>query len=230
MEISRPQLSDLVLNIFFPEHCPGCGSVVDRGSCMCDECEKELEYLEDLPWQTFFPDNISGRPVSFDCGSALFYYKGTAGAAVKSFKFKRCLSFADYCAERMALKLDNDISDRIDLVTSVPMNMINRRHRGYDQAELFASKLAERLGIEYDPSLLGHRFRYIAQHRRSGESRTKAADSTYFIRKDAKRLDGRNVLICDDIFTTGSTVDACARLLKQLGAAKVFAAAICLRL
>lgn len=229
MQTDRPRSFEFILDILFPEHCPGCDIVVDKGRCMCSECEKQLEYLEDLPWQSFFEDEINGRKVSFDIATALFYYTGTAAAAVKSFKFRRCLPFADYAAERMAIKLENDITERIDIVTSVPMNLVNRNHRGYDQAELFAVKLADRIGKDYDPTLLGHRFRYISQHKRSAKSRNRSADTTYYIKDASKRLDGKNILICDDIFTTGSTINACSRLLKQMGAERVFAAAICLR-
>lgn len=229
-KLSSHRFSDLLFDVFFPFHCPGCGVVVGSDVCFCDECEKELEYLEDLPWQTFFPASISGRGVSFDAASALFYYEGTARKAVRAFKFSNCTPFADYAAERMAIKLENDITDRIDIITSVPMNAVNRRRRGYDQAELFARALSEKLGISYDASLLGHKFRYFSQHSKtSKEQRTKAADNTYFIKDDAKLIDGKNILICDDIFTTGSTIDACGRLLKEMGAAKVFACTICLR-
>ncbi|MBR1724870.1 MAG: ComF family protein [Ruminococcus sp.] len=223
------RFSELLLDTFFPYHCPGCGVVVGKGVCMCEECEQELEYLEDLPWQSFFPAEISGEKACFDAASALFYYDGTAKRSVLSYKFRNATHFGEYAAERMLLKIGSDIPDNIDVVTSVPMHAVNRRARGYDQAELFARLLADKLRTSYDNTLLGHRFRRKSQHKRKAAERASSAKETYFIRDDTRSLDGKNVLICDDIFTTGSTINACAKLLKQMGAEKVFAAVICLK-
>ena len=229
MNKSISDAADLLLDLFFPNRCPGCDRVIGRDIVFCPDCEPELEYLEPLPWQSFFPDTIGDEGVFFDEANALFYHEGTARASVLSLKYGSALSFAEYSAERMALKIDDERSANADIVTSVPMNKRKRGSRGYDQAEVYSRALARQLGKPYSGDLLVHRFKRRSQHELTASERFIEAESVYHVNEKARSLDGKNVLLCDDIFTTGATVNICAKLLKELGAGEVYVSVICLR-
>lgn len=226
-------LYDFVIDLVFPARCPACHEVVGWNRYFCPECEKKLEYLEEAPWQALFPAKIGEEEPAFDRAEALFSYEGTAREAVLSFKYRRSRKLAAYAAERLSEKLAENETDRISLVTSVPMHYRKRLDRGYDQAEVLARALSKELGVRCETKLLGHRRRKRSQHELAGKDRFSAAESTYFIRKSCEGkkdlLSGECVLLCDDIFTTGSTANKCAKLLKELGAEKVYVAVICLR-
>ena len=113
-------------------------------------------------------------------------------------------------------------------MTSVPMHRSKRQERGYDQAERFARAAAEQLGLGFDGELLAHRRSRMAQHERGKTERFESADATYFLPDPSRDLTGKHILICDDIFTTGATLDKCASLLKELGAERVSVLTICL--
>lgn len=193
---------------------------------LCRDCEDKLAYLDEIPWQALFPAEINGREPSFDRAEALFEYSGTARAAVLSLKYRRGVRFAEYAAKRLPEKLAADGGDEADIITSVPMHVIKKRKRGYDQAEVFAKALSREMGIEYIPDLLGHRRSGHSQHELKSSERYEAAENAYYIRSDIS-LAGKSVILCDDIFTTGATADTCSGLLKQMGAERVCVAAIC---
>ena len=224
------RLCDFALDLLYPARCPACGKVVGWDEYFCAECEKSLEYIDPVPWQAMFPAKIGESEPYFDCAEALFRYEGTARSAVLSFKYRMSSGLADYAAERLWEKLGSDGYDSIDVGTSVPMHFAKRLDRGYDQAELLAGAMSRVTGAGFSGKLLGHRRRKLEQHNTLGKDRYSAAESTYFIRANAadKPLSGKTVLLCDDIFTTGSTVNKCAQLLKELGAERVCAAVICL--
>ena len=227
--MKRPRIlcSDFILDIFFPNFCPGCGRTVPWDDVFCKKCASKLEYLEELPWQALFSAEINGETPSFDGAEALFQYKGTAKAAVLRFKNGSALKFADYVAERIVLKLDTDKFNKPDIITAVPMHRKKQAERTYNQAQVFAKAMAKQLGCDTDFKLLGHKKSSVVQHKRSRSERFKAADETYYIRKKANRLDGKCVMICDDIFTTGATLNSCSGLLKKLGANKVIVVTMC---
>ena len=228
MTLKRPRFlcSDFFLDLIYPTRCPACMRVIGWDMQLCGECESGLEYIEGVPWQAIFPEEINGEAPSFDRAEALFYYSGTARDAVLSLKNRRGVRFADYAAKRIVEKLAVDDGDDADIITSVPMHRSKKRKRGYDQAEVFARALSRETGIEYVPDLLAHRKNKVAQHDLGMKERFSSAETTYHINSGTS-LKGRRVILCDDIFTTGATANVCSRLLKDMGAEKVTVAAIC---
>lgn len=227
MKIPKLLCFDFLIDIIFPNFCPSCGRTVPWDEVFCNECEPELEYLEELLWQAIFPADLNGEPPAFDRAEALFRYEGTAKDAVLAFKDGSALKLADFAAKRILLKLDDDCASGIDIVTAVPMHKRKKNERGYNQAEVFAKAMAAELGAKCDFGLIGHIKSSRAQHKRMKLERFSAAKETYFLVDKSRSLEGKTVLICDDIFTTGATINACAGLLKSLGAEKVIAVTIC---
>ena len=200
--------------------------VIGWDMLLCEECAAALPYLDCVPWQAIFPAEIDGSPTAFDRAEALFEYSGTARDALLSLKYRRGVRFADYSAERIAEKLAADDGDDADIITSVPMHRAKKQKRGYNQAEVFAKALSRATGIEYVPDLLGHRKRTVSQHELGRTERYSLAKNTYFISGNVS-LSGKRILLCDDVFTTGATLNACAGLLKEMGAERVTTVTIC---
>lgn len=222
-----PLSSDFLLDILYPERCPCCDKVIAWNEVFCDECADKLEYMEDVPWQSVFPPEIAGKYPNFDYANSLFRYEGNAKNAVLALKTRYAFKFAEFAAERLAMKLENDELAAVDVVTAVPMNRSKRRSRGYDQAEVFAGYMAKAMKLDTDFTLLRRRRSKKAQHTLNSTDRLKEAERVYFSDKAEGYLEGKTVLLCDDIFTTGATVDKCAAVLKKLGAERVYAVTIC---
>jgi ComF family protein len=110
-----------------------------------------------------------------------------------------------------------------DMIVSVPMNGIKKRKRGYDQAEVIAAALAAKLGVRYNAGLL---VRSVETEVMSALSRAERGANTadaFTINRGLPQncCEGRQVMLVDDVYTTGSTADACAAVLKEAGAASV---------
>jgi competence protein ComFC len=196
---------------------------------ICDDCERTLPYIEQLPWQSLFPYKIGETPCEFDYANSLFWYKDRARRALLSLKYRNGIKFAYYSAKRLVLKFDEDGIADVDIVTAVPMNLINRVQRGYNQAEVIAKQIAVNLNLPYDFGILAKKFSLISQHdKKSAAERFQSASRIFTVRKKrAYKIEGKNILLCDDVFTSGATANACARLLKSSGANKVYVCTLC---
>lgn len=219
--------SDFWLDILYPMRCPCCDKVIAWNQVICGNCESDLPYIREMPWQALFPAKINGKEPSFDYANALFWYKDGAKNAVLALKKRNAVKFAKYSAERLVLKLEDDELGKTDIITAVPMHRKKVRSRGYNQAEIFAEYLAAEMKLPCNFDLLKRKRSDFEQHSLGKDDRFAAAEEMYYSEKDIGELDGKTVLLCDDIFTSGATVDKCSALLKRLGAKKVYVVTIC---
>ena len=107
------------------------------------------------------------------------------------------------------------------------MSRRKKADRGWDQAEVIAKELSRASGIPCDFSLLARKKPKEDQHDLSAAERALAAKQQYHIAAKPGNIEGRHIILTDDVLTTGATLSACAALLLSLGAADVTAAAIC---
>jgi ComF family protein len=115
----------------------------------------------------------------------------------------------------------------IDGVVAVPMHPVRERGRGFNQASLLAAPVAEMLGVPLLPSSTVRRALRPPQVGLSADARRRNVQNAFFVSGGkASPLMGRNVLLIDDVFTTGATVDACAAALKNAGAGRVLIATL----
>jgi ComF family protein len=110
-----------------------------------------------------------------------------------------------------------------DLIVSVPMNEVKKRARGYDQAEVIASALASRLGVKYSEGLLVRNAETSVMSALSRAERGANIACAIELRCELAQdcCKDMQIVLIDDVYTTGSTADACAAVLKQAGAASV---------
>lgn len=132
--------------------------------------------------------------------------------------------YADADAQAEAMYADEEAGSLdFDLVTAVPMHPKKLKRRGYNQAELMAKIVAKGLGIEYNSRVLTRKYYNNPMNKLGAEQRHKNLVGAYG-RGDCEPsvLNGKRVLLIDDVYTTGSTADECSRLLKEQGADKVY--------
>ncbi len=218
-----------LIDLLLPNRCPGCDAFLAAGELLCTACEDAIR----LPAETFCP--VCGMP-SCRCRQSLPVYdqalvctrylhdrEAPAVRAIWALKNSRNTNFARYSAKILAERIRQDEdSGTYDCVTAVPMHRAKQRMRGYNQAALIAKALAQELNIPYRGKLLYKTRSQHAQHTLRASER--AENTTSFHAYDVP-LDGMRILLCDDVLTTGATMNRCASLLKANGAAHVTAAA-----
>ena len=109
-----------------------------------------------------------------------------------------------------------------DIVVPVPMGKKKQKRRGHNQAELFARCIGRYLEIPVKNDILYKYDTRDEQHSHSARERSERVKGLFYTKNTD--LSGMRVIICDDVMTTGSTVNECARLLKAIGAESVIAA------
>ncbi len=196
----------------FPPKCVFCRCVMEKDG-VCDKCEVNL------PYRTSYEvhDDIQFVDAAF----SYFHYEGDVKNALLRYKFgglqKYAVDFAEYLEECINMSLDGNY----DIISWVPLSTKRLRHRGYDQARLLAEELCMRIGAGSPVRTLRKRINAAPQSKQGDKSRRVAnIIGAYEIAN--VNVEGKRILLIDDILTTGSTVSECARVLKTAGASEVF--------
>jgi ComF family protein len=143
--------------------------------------------------------------------------------AILKLKCNKDVGLANILAN-LLIDFYKDLDWHVDLITAVPMDKKKLIIRGYNQADLISRPIALHTKIPFVPSVLVKRYPTRPQVGLSEEDRLKNVADAFS--STPKKILGKNVLIIDDVVTTGATMDACSRALKSAGANKVYGISI----
>ena len=222
------------LDLLFPEKCRclSCGSEVN-GSYLCRDCEAKISYNNGgdrcercsrplIAEESYCPSCGGGMRIYFERAVARFVYEGELTKMIHRFKFRRQAYFQNYFAEELKKSLKD--LPKADSIVPVPMHKLREKERGYNQCNLLASELSRISGIAVTAVL-----RKIVNTREqvglTGEERRNNVRGSFRI-EDKSAIKGKTVLVLDDVMTTNSTVNECARLLKLAGAREIYVLAL----
>jgi ComF family protein len=207
------------MDYLFPPHCIFCDKIISAGKQVCDKCIQEIK-----------PINSIKRINLSECGKTIlcvipYAYQDHVRNSIIQFKFHGKKQFATYYAAKMAGQIMSSISTlHIDIVTCVPISQNRMKIRGYNQSELIAIELVKLLNLSYQPLLI-KKTDNKEQHKLSMRERKKNVKGVYqAINPD--KIDGKTILLIDDIVTTGATVSECAKVLFLANAKEVICAAV----
>jgi len=204
------------LNILYPPKCVFCGKILNKdGEDVCEDCSEEVMFLSE--------GEAASKGEFFDGCISAFPYKEKVRAAILRFKNKRCSHYAAPLAKMTAFVFKRDFGDidKIDMITFVPTDGKTKFRRGYNQAELLAKEFAKELKLPPPKALMYEARKTEKQARLSAEKRKANLLGAIRAKKGAE-IKGKNILVVDDIITTGSTLSECARALKTAGSGKVY--------
>lgn len=201
----------LIKDWLFPPRCPYCNRVISAKEWACEVCRKKIiiEYAEVLLYKSH-------------C-TAPFYYKDPVKSAILKFKFGNRPDLGIQLAMCMKDAIERQYKQPFDWVACVPLTKRKTRKRGYNQAEVLAKQLGKQMRLSYKP-LLTKVVDNRPQHKLHKKDRQKNVHGVYAVNKKFD-VNGKHVLLIDDICTTGATLSECAYTLKQAGAASVYCAA-----
>lgn len=222
---SRKGFGRYVLDMLFPNRCPFCDKIIRWDKLSCNNC------FSDIMWTDEGVCKICGKDVckcseelNYDKCYTAAYYKGNVKNAVVALKAHYGINFADIIADTIVYKMIQDeIHKKIDCIIPVPMSDNKLKIRTYNQAEEIAKSIKKLTGICVETKILKKHYRDIDQHELNAEERAENVKDLFYC-IDSDKIKGRTVLLCDDVLTTGATINECARLLKENGAEKVVAA------
>lgn len=217
----------------FPDCCPVCMEpVLPKGSLIHKECEKKLCFIDG-------PFCIRcGRPIAsdedaycdicrhtesfYDMGRCTFPYRTVISTALKEVKNNGTREFTEFFG-RTAVKRHEAFlkTVRPEVIVPVPLSRRKLLYRGFNQSELIADVISKRTGIPVMPLL--KKIRVTKEQKNlSGTERADNLKGAFSVQLSGRSVIPSSVMLVDDIFTTGSTMNACACVLKQAGVVNVY--------
>jgi len=226
-------LTQELLDFFFPKRCLGCGRV---GFFICPDCSLKLPYLENQFCSVCNEPSVGGF-THLRCQSryapdrflSLFVYKGLAQNLVKELKYGKVTALRKV-VNRLVLEFleENgiDLGEKT-LITFVPIHQFKLWERGFNQSQLLAEEVGKSLNLRVE-SFLEKVKETRSQTEFKKEDRAQNVKGSLALKKVIdKILQGQDVLLIDDVFTTGATLLECANLLKRGGVRFLYLLTLC---
>ncbi|CCY44552.1 putative uncharacterized protein [Clostridium sp. CAG:7] len=223
---------ETILDLLFPRRCPVCGQIImPKGNLICPGCIRKLSWVrgpvckccgkEIISETAEYCSDCAIHPRSFSNGMSLLNYNEISAPSLAKIKYHNHREYLDFYAEAAYRKYAARIARLSpDLIIPVPVHKSRMKKRGFNQAEEFGKRLSHYLEIPMNSSLLIRSKKTVPQKDLGPALRLKNLEQAFSCRKLPYRM--KKVLLIDDIYTTGSTAEACSRALKKAGAEQVF--------
>jgi competence protein ComFC len=198
------------------DHCLDSFQTIGPGSC--DICGLPRAFDPDFPRVTPYCMDCQRKRFSFDLARSYGFYEGPLARSVVLLKHEEIEPLGKWFAERLAEIVKKEgIRMEVDLIVPVPLHRQRRKERGFNQVDLIGRPLSKLLRLPYKPVLLMRSRPRPEKHLLRSEERWKAVRGAFAMRKGG-RVDNLRILLLDDVMTTGATLDACSRALREAGA------------
>lgn len=235
-----------LLDFVFPKKCVGCSKF---GDYFCAECKSKIDYLEKPVCPVCQRQAVGGR-THFGCRTRYTLdglvvatrYRDPVKVAVKKVKYKWVYDIEKVLVDLVASQIWKfDIPEEL-MLAPVPLHKKRKNWRGFNQAEILAKTLAKKFGVSYADLLIRIR-ETKTQVGLSRDDRKKNVKGAFalisirhpelarpeFHRKDSGPfLTDQNIMLIDDVYTSGATMAECAKVLKKAGAKSVWGMAVAL--
>src|SRR5437773_10496658 len=225
-----------IVSLLSPPVCTVCATVIGPGEYLCRGCEEKAtrivapfcarcsEPFEGAIIGQFTCANCVDRTIHFDAAIAAYRSRGIVRETIHDFKYGRQIYLRHLVARWLCAALDDPrlLSHRFDVIIAVPLHPARERERGFNQASVLAELLAVHVSLPFRRLL--ERIRHTTTQTALDRSeRMENLHNAFRLRKNTD-VRGLRVLLIDDVLTTGSTLNECARVLKRAGAISVHAA------
>ncbi len=216
----------LFLDIFFPRQCIFCNSA---DTWLCEECLSQIVLIKSPTCPTCKKLTPKGQFCS-RCRSktsmtgimvAAYYEEGPLKNAITNYKYKYIAELSDPLSDLLINHLQTFALPSDVLLVPVPLHRSRLHQRGFNQSAILAQKVAEAFGLGYEEKILVRNRKTKPQVELSGKARRENVKGA-FTCQNPEAVFGRNILLIDDVCTTGATLDECAKELKKNKASQVW--------
>ncbi|MFO1036051.1 MAG: ComF family protein [Geminicoccaceae bacterium] len=223
-----------IVDLLLPPRCVSCAVEISGQQALCPDCWSGLRLLAP-PWCRIcgypLPHAVPDAPICprcvadqppFDRARAALRYDDQSKRLILAFKHGGRLDGVDLFADWM-VRAGADILEAADVLVPVPLHRWRLVKRGFNQSAVLSKAVARRTGRQWLPHTLRRHRATASQQGLSAEARREniTAASFRLARNGSSRIEGRRVVLVDDVLTTGATLGACASVLRRAGAAQV---------
>lgn len=218
------------IDLLFPKLCLYCRNRFhEPKSQLCKACRETLEYLTDgicqvcgTPMQSSECQSCQSYDYNFDKARSVFKFTPVVQASIHRLKYHGTVGISSFLASYAVdyLRSVNPF-ENIDIVAPVPLHSTRQRERGFNQAEKLSRHIAAGMNYEHKPKLLLRKRFTQTQTRLSKAEREKNVSAAFGI-NPKYNISDKSILLVDDVFTTGSTVNAISKLLKTNNVSQIY--------
>ena len=203
------------MDVLFPQVCGICGKL--SGNSLCKKCEillerqSKFEIYENDSLENYFHEHLY-----------FFKYDGIIRKIILNYKFND-KAYLYRTISNFLIK-NKEFCEKVksyDIIMPVPISKKRFKERGYNQSLLIAKYIAQNLKIDLENNCLYKHKNIIEQSKLNKEDRIENIKGVYSI-KNEEKIKNKKILLVDDIYTTGSTIDACSKILIMAGVEKVY--------
>lgn len=237
------ELKDSLLDFVFPPHCLLCNSFISKDETQDDDYPRNLvcrscwDSLNILPHpfcplcRSFLDQNMrrcpkcpQSLPLSLNRSLGVFdpYYQ----TLIHHFKYNRKFSIGKNLGRKLGdILKKEEFSKGFDYIIPVPLHFSRKRERGYNQSRILAEEISKTVSVPLKERVLVRKKKTKDQTHLSVEERERNVKDAFAVTTNSS-LQGRRVILVDDVMTTGATLKECARVLRQAGAREVVGATL----
>lgn len=231
-----------ILDIVFPKRCPICGKAKKRKeSRVCKECQSKVTIITEpvckrcgkpvAGVQSEYCFDCDGKEMSYDRGYAVWIYDKYMKASLAQFKYSGRREYSEYYVREVLYHLGSTLlSLDVDAIIPVPLHKEKQRFRGFNQAQILAEGIANGLHKSVYSDVLLRKRNTRPQKGLDDKARRANVNRAFVLSEKGKTVchSWESVLLVDDIYTTGATINACARELKENGVKEVYSICLCI--
>jgi len=236
-------LLQTVLDFIYPRRCPICGDIaIPRGELACEECRSVLKAISEPRCKKCSkPIENEEKEYCLDCetkkhhytkGFALWIYDSVMKKSLADFKFHGRQEYAAFYAEEFIKYYEQSFKQlALDVLVPIPIHKQKQLERGYNQAEILAKELGKKLNITVLSRLLQRDKNTLPQNKLNNKERLRNLEKAFSISQkelEAYSMPIKKVMLVDDIYTTGSTMEACTNILLKSGVEEVYFFSVCI--
>lgn len=231
-------ITDKVLNAVYPPSCALCGDLLGKNErYICAACEVSLPHVTEPACfkcgkeisdnETELCEDCSRHIRSFVRGFPAMNYDEMFQESIAAFKYHGKRDYGKYFAYEIARSRGKDIAGvNPEALIPIPLHKKKLRKRGYNQAEVIARELGRRLDIPVDDKILIRTVNTLPQKRLNSIERENNLKNAF--QSQEKRVKYNKIMLVDDIYTTGTTVEACTKVLHEIGVKDIYYTSICI--
>lgn len=213
-----------LLNVLFPVFCNGCSNLLLKNeNVICTKCLHNLPFTLHHQIKDTEINKIFYGIIPFEFGASILYFtkKGIVQNLIHNLKYRNRQEIGTYLGDLYAKELiDLETIKSIDFIIPVPLHKKRLHERGYNQVTTFCKSIEKNLTIPVLDDVLVKKQHLKSVTDKSKEARLKHNENVFSI-ENKHKIEGKHILIIDDVFTTGATIEACAKEILKIKNTKI---------
>ncbi len=217
-----------IFDFFLPRFCPGCKQKLSPGErVVCKNCLNSIQPLDEERLTHEYNRKFSDGNIVSGFASPFIFEKGKElQNIIHAMKYNNRFLIGKYLGSVIGERLSTKIKEwKIDFIIPVPLHHLKKAERGFNQSYYLAKGISRSLKIPVSTRII-KRIRFTQSQTTMNMKEREENVSRAFKIKKAKIIKDKNILLVDDVITTGATTKACAKVIKNAGANHIYAASI----